>query len=123
MILSFVSVILRASRHSAAALGLLLVAGGAAAAQDGDDWKAESFKLDNGMTAVVLPDHRAPVVTHVIWYRVGAADEVPGKSGLAHFLEHLMFKATETTPAGERAFCDRADFLDRHGPPRRAGTA
>lgn len=101
MILSFVSVILRASRHSAAALGLLVVAGGAAAAQDGGDWKAETFKLDNGMTAVVLPDHRAPVVTHVIWYRVGAADEVAGKSGLAHFLEHLMFKATETTPAGE----------------------
>lgn len=103
MILSFVSAILRALRHSAAVLGLLLVVGGAAAAQDGDDWKAETFTLENGMTAVVLPDHRAPVVTHVIWYRVGAADEVPGKSGLAHFLEHLMFKATETTPAGEYA--------------------
>jgi len=103
---SFVFGILRASKFGAASLGLLLVAGGSASAQasshqDRGDWKAETFKLDNGMVAVVLPDHRAPVVTHVIWYRVGSADEVAGKSGLAHFLEHLMFKATETTPAGE----------------------
>src|ERR1700752_3728050 len=52
------------------------------------------FKLDNGLEVVVIPDHRAPVVTHMIWYKVGAADETPGKSGLAHFLEHLMFKGT-----------------------------
>ncbi len=101
MIRSFVSAILRGSRYSAVALVVVLVATSAAVAQDGDDWKPETFKLDNGMTAVVLPDHRAPVVTHVIWYRVGSADEIAGKSGLAHFLEHLMFKATETTPAGE----------------------
>ncbi|HVY90612.1 MAG TPA: pitrilysin family protein [Hyphomonadaceae bacterium] len=53
------------------------------------------------MQVVVLPDHRAPVVSHIIWYRVGSADEVKGKSGLAHFLEHLMFKATDKIPAGE----------------------
>jgi len=48
----------------------------------------------------VIPDRRAPVVTHMIWYKVGAADETPGKSGLAHFLEHLMFKGTAKNPAG-----------------------
>ncbi len=57
--------------------------------------------LKNGMKVVVIPDHRAPVVTHMVWYKVGAADEVPGKSGIAHFLEHLMFKGTKTHPAGE----------------------
>ena len=46
----------------------------------------------------MVPDHRAPVVTHMIWYKVGAADETPGKSGLAHFLEHLMFKGTAKNP-------------------------
>src|SRR5215471_5217233 len=56
------------------------------------------FTLANGLQVVVVPDHRAPVVTHMIWYRVGAADETPGKSGLAHFLEHLMFKGTEKNP-------------------------
>jgi zinc protease len=56
------------------------------------------FKLANGLEVVVLPDHRAPVVTHMIWYKVGAADETPGKSGLAHYLEHLMFKGTVKNP-------------------------
>src|SRR6202451_3568022 len=56
------------------------------------------FTLANGLEIVVIPDHRAPVVTHMIWYKVGAADETPGKSGLAHFLEHLMFKGTEKNP-------------------------
>jgi zinc protease len=59
------------------------------------------FVLDNGLQVVVIPDHRAPVVTQMIWYKVGAADELPGKSGIAHFLEHLMFKGTRTHPAGE----------------------
>ncbi|HEY0299855.1 MAG TPA: pitrilysin family protein [Rhizomicrobium sp.] len=58
------------------------------------------YKLPNGLTLVVIPDHRAPVVTHMIWYKVGAADETPGKSGLAHFLEHLMFKGTAKNPVG-----------------------
>jgi zinc protease len=58
------------------------------------------FTLANGLEVVVIPDHRAPVVTHMLWYKVGSADEVPGKSGLAHFLEHLMFKGTANNPAG-----------------------
>jgi zinc protease len=60
-----------------------------------------SFSLDNGLKVVVIPDHRTPVVTQMIWYKVGSADETPGKSGLAHFLEHLMFKGTSKHPAGE----------------------
>jgi zinc protease len=58
------------------------------------------FVLANGLEVVVIPDHRAPVVTHMLWYRVGSADETPGKSGLAHFLEHLMFKGTARNPSG-----------------------
>jgi zinc protease len=53
------------------------------------------------MEIVVVPDNRAPVVTHMVWYRVGAADEPPGVSGIAHFLEHLMFKSTDKIPNGE----------------------
>lgn len=60
-----------------------------------------AFQLDNGMDVVVIEDHRAPVVTHMMWYRVGAADEPPGQSGIAHFLEHLMFKGTEDMEPGE----------------------
>jgi len=56
------------------------------------------FTLENGLQVVVLEDHRAPVVTQMIWYKVGAADEPPGKSGIAHFLEHLMFKGTASAP-------------------------
>jgi zinc protease len=63
--------------------------------------KVADFTLDNGLELVVIPDHRAPVVTHMIWYKVGAADETAGKSGLAHFLEHLMFKGTAKHPAGQ----------------------
>jgi zinc protease len=55
---------------------------------------AKSFMLANGMQVVVIPNHRAPVVSHMVWYKVGSADEKPGKSGIAHFLEHLMFKGT-----------------------------
>jgi zinc protease len=58
------------------------------------------FSLANGLEVVVIPDHRTPVVTHMVWYRVGAADETAGKSGLAHFLEHLMFKGTAKNPQG-----------------------
>ena len=63
--------------------------------------RATEFTLSNGMQVVVVPDHRAPVVTHMVWYRVGAADEPPGVSGVAHFLEHLMFKSTEKLASGE----------------------
>ena len=62
---------------------------------------AETFTLNNGLQVIVVENHRAPVVFHSVWYRVGAADEPPGKSGIAHFLEHLMFKGTETREAGE----------------------
>ncbi len=62
---------------------------------------AASFTLANGLQVVVIPDHRAPVVTHMVWYKVGAADDPPGKSGIAHFLEHLMFKGTKAHPEGE----------------------
>ncbi len=60
-----------------------------------------TFTLSNGLQVVVIPDHRTPVVTQMIWYKVGSADETPGKSGLAHFLEHLMFKDTAKHKAGE----------------------
>ncbi|GEO82565.1 peptidase M16 [Pararhodospirillum oryzae] len=61
----------------------------------------ETFTLGNGLQVVVLPDHRAPVVHQMVWYKVGAADEPPGKTGLAHLLEHLMFKGTKSIPPGE----------------------
>jgi zinc protease len=62
---------------------------------------AHSFTLDNGLQVVVIPDHRVPVVTQMVWYKVGAADEPPGKSGIAHLFEHLMFKGTDEIPPGE----------------------
>jgi zinc protease len=79
---------------------LVLAFAGAAAtsARAGTGPEVAHFTLSNGLEVVVVPDHRAPVVTHMIWYKVGAADETPGKSGLAHFLEHLMFKGTEKNP-------------------------
>ena len=58
-------------------------------------------RLANGLEIVVIPDHRAPVVTHMIWYRNGSADDPIGKSGIAHFLEHLMFKGTVLHPQGK----------------------
>jgi len=81
-----------------AKIALLVAAlvGATASAHAGAD--ISHFTLANGLEVVVVPDHRAPIVTHMIWYKVGAADETPGKSGLAHFLEHLMFKGTEKNP-------------------------
>ena len=78
------------------AAGALAVAANEAVAAS----RASHFSLANGMDVVVIPDHRAPVVTHMVWYRVGAGDEPPGSSGIAHFLEHLMFKGTEKIPTG-----------------------
>jgi zinc protease len=72
-----------------------------ATAQVASQARAHEFKLDNGMQVVVIPDRRAPVVTHMVWYRVGGADEPMGVSGIAHFLEHLMFKATDKIASGE----------------------
>ena len=60
--------------------------------------KVSTFALDNGMQVVVIEDHRAPVVVHMVWYKIGAADESPGHSGIAHFLEHLMFQGTKDVP-------------------------
>ena len=59
------------------------------------------FTLDNGLQVVVIEDHRAPVVVQMVWYKVGAADEAPGHSGIAHFFEHLMFKGTDDLKPGE----------------------
>jgi zinc protease len=70
----------------------------------------QTFTLPNGLQVVVVPNHRVPIVTHMVWYKVGAADEVPGKSGLAHLLEHLMFKGTPTIPPGEFS-----KIVARHG--------
>lgn len=66
-------------------------------------FNAETYELDNGLQIVVIENHRAPVVTHMLWYRVGAADEPPGKSGIAHFLEHLLFKGQSYPGLGELA--------------------
>ncbi|MER8769053.1 insulinase family protein [Mesorhizobium sp. M0092] len=83
-------------------LGLALVMAEPALADNNpDDGAVTDFLLDNGMEVVVIPDHRAPIVTHMVWYKIGSADEPPGKSGIAHFFEHLMFKATSNHAAGE----------------------
>lgn len=71
---------------------------GAASTHDGP--AITTFTLQNGLTGVVIEDHRAPVATHMVWYRVGAADEPRGESGIAHFLEHLMFKGTDKIEPG-----------------------
>lgn len=60
-------------------------------------FNAETFTLDNGLLGVVIPNNRAPIVMHMVWYFAGAADEKPGKSGIAHFMEHLMFKGSTTS--------------------------
>ena len=80
-----------------ALFGVTLVTAAGAAIED----QVTSYTLDNGMQVVVIEDHRAPVVVHMVWYRAGAADETPGVSGVAHFLEHLLFKKTKNLEAGE----------------------
>ena len=65
------------------------------------DEAVTTFELDNGMQVVVIEDDRAPVVQHMVWYRAGSADEPKGSSGVAHFLEHLLFKATDKLEEGE----------------------
>lgn len=70
----------------------------------------ETFTLKNGMKVVVIPNHRVPVVSHMVWYNVGSADEQPGKTGLAHLFEHLMFKGTKDVPPGEFS-----KIVARHG--------
>src|ERR671912_1242202 len=68
---------------------------------EGSGPNLSAFSLENGLDVVVIPDRRVPVVTHMIWYRNGSADDPVGQSGIAHFLEHLMFKGTNRHPAGE----------------------
>ena len=82
------------------AMGTLMCASAWAQTSQADA-EVANFTLDNGLEVVVIPDRRAPIVTHMVWYKVGSADELPGKSGIAHFLEHLMFKGTARHPAGE----------------------
>ena len=83
-----------------------------------------TFTLDNGLDVVVIEDHRAPVVVQMIWYQVGAADEPAGHSGIAHFLEHLMFKGTETVGPNQFSAIVEAQggaaAPGRHRPVRRA---
>ncbi|APE44803.1 peptidase M16 [Sulfitobacter alexandrii] len=82
-------------------LGAVLALVMPVAAQAKDNEAVTTFTLDNGMDVVVVEDHRAPVVQQMVWYRAGSADEPKGSSGVAHFLEHLLFKATDKMEAGE----------------------
>jgi zinc protease len=91
----------RVSLFAAVLAGLAVSAAGALAQTTVTSAPPASFTLGNGLQVVVIPDHRTPVVTQMTWYKVGSADETPGKSGLAHFLEHLMFKGTSKHPTGE----------------------
>src|ERR1700724_1991525 len=91
----------RVSLFAAVLAGLTVSAGGALAQTRVTSAPPGSFTLSNGLQVVVIPDHRTPVVTQMTWYKVGSADETPGKSGLAHFLEHLMFKGTAKNPEGK----------------------
>lgn len=80
-----------------------LIAVAAAATAHAQDAKIFQFALQNGMQVVVVPDHRAPVVTQMLWYRVGAMDDPPGLSGMAHFFEHMMFRGTSSVPGDQFA--------------------
>jgi zinc protease len=88
---------------AALAVAFALLAAPTTPSQAASQSRASEFWLANGMQVVVVPDHRAPVVTHVVWYKVGGADNAPGQSGVAHFLEHLMFRSTKKLKSGELA--------------------
>ncbi len=88
-------------RRAAAVGAAVFVVSGLAGAASAAMFNPKTFTLENGLTFVVVENHRAPVVEQMVWYRVGAADEGPGESGLAHFLEHLMFKGTPTVKPQE----------------------
>lgn len=105
----------RLARFGAAILAFLATFALQAAA-----WAAPAvttFTLENGLQGVVIEDHRAPAATHMVWYKVGAADEEPGFSGVAHFLEHLTFKGTENFASG-----DFSRIVADHGGVDNAGT-
>ena len=86
------------TRNSLILAGLLLFAAVAVTPAAAQRFNAESFTLGNGLQVIVLPNHRVPAVTQMVWYKTGAADDPRGKSGIAHFLEHLMFKGTRVNP-------------------------
>ncbi|QLL64331.1 insulinase family protein (plasmid) [Sinorhizobium mexicanum] len=92
---------IRAFALSMVALQTLMTFEAAAVEAPRGESEIGNFLLSNGMEVVVIPDHRAPTVTQMVFYKAGNADEPPGKSGIAHFLEHLMFKGTSKHPAGE----------------------
>ena len=81
-------------------LALALI-NGTAQAQTASAPTAEQFTLANGLTVIVKPDHRAPTAAHMLWVRVGSIDEVDGTSGVAHVLEHMLFKGTALLKPGE----------------------
>jgi len=83
------------------ALFIFLIAISAPYAASAQSFGAQEFTLSNGLQVVVIPNHRAPVVTSMLWIKVGRADEAPGVSGMAHYLEHLMFKGTQKMAPGE----------------------
>ncbi|MCK0150223.1 insulinase family protein [Marivita sp. S6314] len=87
-------------RRLIALTGAFLLAAAPLRAQSIED-QVSTFQLENGMDVVVIEDHRAPAAVHMVWYRAGSADEQPGVSGVAHFLEHLLFKGTEKLEPGE----------------------
>lgn len=88
-------------RLCALVLGALLAALPAVTPARARVFDPVTFTLSNGMQVVVISNHRVPIVSHMVWYKVGAADEEAGKSGIAHLLEHLMFKGTPSVPPGE----------------------
>ncbi len=79
---------------SLAVLITLIMPAEVRSAENSERSAVSSYFLENGLQLVVIPDRRAPVVTHMIWYKAGSVEDPPGKSGIAHFLEHLMFKGT-----------------------------
>lgn len=91
----------RATRFAALVAALAVTATPYLLSPAGAAEPVTTFTLDNGLDVVVIEDHRAPVVVQMIWYQVGAADEPRGNSGIAHFLEHLMFKGTEKVGPNE----------------------
>ncbi|MEY3460487.1 MAG: hypothetical protein RLZZ03_140, partial [Pseudomonadota bacterium] len=92
----------RLTRQALSLLVALCLAASAAIAQSpAPRVLAQQFTLANGMTLIVKPDRRAPTVAHMLWVRVGSMDEVDGSSGVAHALEHMMFKGTPTLKPGE----------------------
>jgi zinc protease len=88
---------------SKAAFAAAVIAAAAVPSARAQDTKVFQFALQNGMQVVVVPDHRAPIVTQMLWFRVGAVDDPPGLSGMAHFFEHMMFRGTTNVPGEQFA--------------------